>query len=104
MNELNAYDDALTENIATLQRLLASHQYEEALICMDERLAIISALTNFSRQKKRASTEIATLVRDQLAREQVLRCQVDAFKNEITTQLVTLNRANKAKSSYRVNR
>lgn len=104
MNELNAYDDALTENIATLQRLLASHQYEEALICMDERLAIISALTNFSRKKKIASTEIATLVRDQLAREQVLRSQVDAFKNEIAAQLVTLSRANKAKSSYRVNR
>ena len=104
MNELNAYDDALTENIATLQRLLASHQYEEALTCMDERLAIISALTNFSQQKKMASTEIATLVRDQLAREQVLRSQVDTFKNEIATQLVTLSRANKAKSSYRVNR
>lgn len=104
MNELNAYDDALTNNIATLQRLLASHQYEEALACMDERLALIRALTDFSRQKKMAPADMATLVRRQLAKEQDLRSQVDMFKNEIATQLVTLNRANKAKSSYRVNR
>ncbi|WP_429127263.1 hypothetical protein [Aeromonas media] len=104
MNELNAYDDALTNNIATLQRLLASHQYEEALACMDERLAIITALTDFSRQQKTASAEMATLVRCQLAKEQELRSQIDAFKKEIATQLVTLSRANKAESSYRVNR
>ncbi|MGY4106549.1 hypothetical protein [Aeromonas encheleia] len=104
MNELNAYDDALSDNIATLQRLLASHQYEEALACMDERLAIITALTDFSRQQTIESTEMATLVRCQLAKEQILRSQVDAFKKEISTQLVTLSRANKAKSSYRVNR
>ena len=104
MNELNAYDDALSDNIATLQRLLASHQYEEALACMDERLAIITTLTDFSRQRKMASAEMATLVRCQLAKEQELRSQVDAFKKEIATQLVTLSRANKAKSSYRVNR
>lgn len=104
MGELNDYDDALTDNIATLQRLLASHQYEEALSCMDERMALITALTDFSRRKAIQSTEIATLVRCQLVKEQELRSQVDAFKNEIATQLVTLNRANKAKSSYRVNR
>jgi 1,2-phenylacetyl-CoA epoxidase PaaB subunit len=104
VGELNDYDDALTDNIATLQRLLASHQYEEALSCMDERMALITALTDFSRRKAIQSTEIATLVRCQLVKEQELRSQVDAFKNEIATQLVTLNRANKAKSSYRVNR
>ena len=104
MNELNAYDDALSDNIATLQQLLASHQYEEALACMDERLAIIAALTEFSRQKKMVSTDIATLVREQLAREQELRGQVDTFKNEIAMQLVTLGRANKAKSTYHGNR
>ncbi|MNE24366.1 hypothetical protein D3C80_1176520 [compost metagenome] len=104
MNELNAYDDALTNNIATLQRLLMSHQYEEALACMDERLAIIAALTEFSRQKKMVSTDIATLVRDQLAREQELRGQVDTIKNEIAMQLVALGRANKAKSTYHGNR
>ena len=104
MNELNAYDDALSDNIATLQRLLASHQYEEALACMDERLALIRTLTDFSRQQTIASTEMAALVRRQLTKEQELRSQVDAFKKEIATQLVTLSRANKAKSSYRVNR
>ncbi len=104
MNELNAYDDALTNNIATLQRLLMSHQYEEALACMDERLAIIAALTEFSRQKKMVSTDIATLVREQLAREQELRGQVDMFKNEIAMQIVALGRANKAKSTYHGNR
>ncbi|GJB22010.1 hypothetical protein [Aeromonas caviae] len=104
MNELNAYDDALTNNIATLQRLLASHQYEEALTCMDERLAIIAALTELSRQKKMATADIATLIRDQLAKEQELRSQVDMFKNEIAMQIVALGRANKAKSTYHGNR
>lgn len=104
MDELNAYGDALTNNIATLQRLLASHQYEEALTFMDERLAIIAALTEFSRQKKMVSTDIATLVRDQLAKEQELRGQVDMFKNEIAMQIVALGRANKAKSTYHGNR
>ena len=104
MNELNAYDDALSDNIATLQRLLASHQYEEALACMDERLALIRALTDFSRQQTIESTEIATLVRCQLAKEQELRSQVDAFKKEIATQLVTLSRANKAKSREGANK
>ena len=104
MNELNAYDDALSDNIATLQQLLASHQYEEALACMDERLAIIAALTALSQQKKLAPADIATLIRDQLAREQELRGQVDTFKNEIAMQLVALGRANKAKSTYHGNR
>ena len=104
MNELNAYDDALSYNIATLQRLLASHQYEEALTCMDERLAIIAALTALSQQKKLAPADIATLIRDQLAKEQELRSQVDMFKNEIAMQIVALGRANKAKSTYHGNR
>ena len=104
MNELNAYDDALSDNIATLQQLLASHQYEEALACMDERLAIITALTALSQQKKLAPADIATLIRDQLAREQELRGQVDMFKNEIAMQIVALGRANKAKSTYHGNR
>ena len=104
MNELNAYDDALSDNIATLQRLLASHQYEEALACMDERLALIRALTDFSRQQKLASAEMATLVRDQLAQEERLKSLAETFKNEIAMQLVTLGRANKAKSTYRGNR
>ena len=104
MDELNAYGDALTNNIATLQRLLASHQYEEALACMDERLAIIAALTELSRQKKMATADIATLIRDQLAKEQELRSQVDMFKNEIAMQIVALGRANKAKSTYDGNR
>ena len=96
--------DALTNNIATLQRLLAGHQYEEALTCMDERLAIIAALTALSQQKKLAPADIATLIRDQLAKEQELRSQVDMFKNEIAMQIVALGRANKAKSTYRGNR
>lgn len=104
MDELSTYGDALTNNVATLKRLLASHQYEEALTCMDERLAIISVLTELSRQKKMASTDMATLIRDQLAREQELRSQVDMFKNEIAMQIVALGRANKAKSTYHGNR
>ena len=104
MNELNAYDDALSDNIATLQQLLASHQYEEALACMDERLAIITTLTDFSRQRKMASAEMATLVRNQLAQEERLRSLAETFKNEIAMQLVTLGRANKAKSTYHGNR
>lgn len=104
MDELNAYGDALTNNIATLQRLLAGHQYEEALTCMDERLAIIAALKDFSRQQKMASAEMATLVRDQLAKEERLRSLAETFKNEIAMQLVTLGRVNKAKSTYDGNR
>ncbi|HDN9026328.1 TPA: hypothetical protein P2I06_003953 [Aeromonas veronii] len=104
MNELNAYDDALSDNIATLQQLLASHQYEEALACMDERLAIITTLTDFSRQRKMASAEMATLVRNQLAKEERLRSLAETFKNEIAMQIVALGRANKAKSTYHGNR
>jgi len=89
---LKDYGDALTDNIATLQRLLANHQYEEALACMDERLAIIAALTEFSRQKKMVSTEMATLVRDQLAKEDRLRSLAETFKNEIAMQIVALGR------------
>ena len=104
MKVLNDYGDALTDNIATLQRLLANHQYEEALACMDERLAIITTLTDFSRQRKMASAEMATLVRNQLAKEERLRSLAETFKNEIAMQLVTLGRANKAKSTYHGNR
>lgn len=104
MKALNDYGDALTDNIATLQRLLANHQYEEALACMDERLAIITTLTDFSRQRKMASAEMATLVRNQLAKEERLRSLAETFKNEIAMQLVTLGRANKAKSTYHGNR
>ncbi len=104
MKALNDYGDALTDNIATLQRLLANHQYEEALACMDERLAIITTLTDFSRQRKMASAEMATLVRNQLAQEERLRSLAETFKNEIAMQLVTLGRANKAKSTYHGNR
>ncbi len=104
MKALNDYGDALTDNIATLQRLLANHQYEEALTCMDERLAIIAALTDFSRQQKLASAEMATLARDQLAKEERLRSLAETFKNEIAIQLVTLGRANKVKSTYHGNR
>ena len=104
MKALNDYGDALTDNIATLQRLLANHQYEEALACMDERLAIITTLTDFSRQRKLASAEMATLVRDQLAIEERLRSLAETFKNEIAMQIVALGRANKAKSTYHGNR
>ncbi|MFG0875864.1 hypothetical protein ACF8QD_19640 [Aeromonas media] len=104
MKALNDYENALTNNITTLQQLLVNHQYEEALACMDERLAIITTLTDFSRQQKMASAEMATLVRDQLAKEERLRSLAETFKNEIAMQLVALGRANKAKSTYHGNR
>lgn len=104
MKALIDYENGLTHNLEKLQLLLTSRQYVEAVACMDERMVLISELTKFAKQRTVKSAEIATLAGNQLAQEQVMRYQIERLKNDVMAQLDTINKANKLKSVYGVNK
>ncbi len=100
MKALIDYEHGLADNIEKLQRLLTNQQYIEALACMDERLALISELTQLARQQTVISADMAALADNQLAQEQVLRFHVERLKDDVMVQLAAINKTHKLQSVY----
>ena len=58
---LAALDAALQDNVSLMGTLLEQQQYDEALQCMDERLALIDSLVRLAKAEPAQRQAVATL-------------------------------------------
>ena len=100
---LATLEAALQDNISLMEALLEQEQYDEALQCMDERLALIDSLVQLAKsdpaQRQPAATLAASIAIED-ARQQALAA---SHHQVIFKQLAQVGKANKAGQAYRVN-
>lgn len=100
---LATLEAALQDNVSLMEALLEQEQYDEALQCMDERLALIDSLVQLAKsdpaQRQPAAT-LAASIAIEGARQQALAA---SHHQVIFKQLAQVGKANKAGQAYRVN-
>ena len=100
---LAALDAALQDNVSLMGMLLEQQQYDEALQCMDERLALIDSLVRLVRvepMQRQLAVTLAASIAIEDARQQALAA---SHHQVIFKQLAQVGKANKAGQAYRVN-
>lgn len=100
---LSSLNEALTDNASTMEALLQQQQYDEALQCMDERLALIASLEQLARDDPSQQPEIASLAATLATQEACMTALATSHHQTIFKQLTQVGRANKAGRAYRVN-
>ena len=100
---LAALGAALQDNVSLMGTLLEQQQYDEALQCIDERLALIDSLVRLARAESAQRQSVATLAAA-LAVEDARQQALAANHHQIVfKQLAQVGKANKAGQAYRVN-
>ncbi|MFM4719716.1 hypothetical protein [Aeromonas bivalvium] len=100
---LAALDAALLDNVSLMEALLEQQQYDEALQCMDERLALIESLVQLAKSEPAQRQSVATLAAA-LAVEDARQQALAASHHQIVfKQLAQVGKANKAGQAYRMN-
>lgn len=100
---LATLDAALTENARLMETLLQQQQYDEALRCMDERLALIERLVQLVRKDPAQQQAAATLADALFIQEESLKALAASHHHAIFEQLSRVGRASRAGRAYRVN-
>ncbi|MGY3902036.1 hypothetical protein ACW5XF_06155 [Aeromonas lusitana] len=96
-------DEALTENARQMEALLQQQQYDEALLCMDERLALIASLVQLAKEDPAQRQGVVTLANTLATQEASMTALAASHHQTIFKQLTQVGRANKAGRAYRVN-
>ncbi|MFM4825673.1 hypothetical protein ACEUDJ_12440 [Aeromonas bivalvium] len=100
---LAALDTALQDNVSLMEALLEQQQYDEALQCMDERLALIESLVQLAKAEPAQRQSVAILAAA-LAVEDARQQALAASHHQIVfKQLAQVGKANKAGQAYRMN-
>ncbi|MGL6532831.1 hypothetical protein ACSZN5_06460 [Aeromonas caviae] len=100
---LAALEEALNENARLVEGLLQQQQYDEALQCMDERLALIESLMQLvGREASQRSAAVALAGRLSIQEER-MQALAASHHHAIFERLTLVGRANKAGQAYRVN-
>ncbi|MFQ2522099.1 MULTISPECIES: hypothetical protein [Aeromonas] len=100
---LAALEAALQDNVSLMETLLEQKEYDEALLCMDERLALIGSLVQLVRvepMQRQLAVTLAASIAIEDARQQALAA---SHHQVIFKQLAQVGKANKAGQAYRVN-
>lgn len=100
---LATLDAALTENARLMETLLQQQQYDEALQCMDDRLALIARLVQLVREDPAQQQAAATLADALSIQEESLKALAASHHHAIFEQLARVGRANRAGQAYLVN-
>ena len=96
-------DEALTENASLMEELLQQQRYDEALLCMDERLALIARLAQLAKDDPLQQQDIAALATSLSIQEKQMKALAISHHQAVFKQLTQVGRANKAGQAYRVN-
>lgn len=100
---LASIDEALTENAQLMEALLQQQQYDEALLCMDARLALIARLVQLAKDEPAQQQGVAMLAATLAIQEASMTDLATSHHQTIFKQLTQVGRANKAERAYRVN-
>lgn len=100
---LTELDDALRENTRLMDALLQQQQYDEALLCMDERLALIGRLVQLAQDNPEQQQAVAALAGELSLQEESTKALAASHHQIVFKQLAQVGKANKAGQAYRVN-
>ncbi len=100
---LAALDAALQDNVSLMETLLEQQEYDEALQCMDERLALIDSLVRLAKAEPAQRQAVATLAAAHAIEDTRLQALAASHHQVIFKQLAQVGKANKAGQAYRVN-
>lgn len=96
-------DDALRENTRLMDALLQQQQYDEALSCMDERLALIGRLVQLAEEEPEQQQAVAALAGELSIQEEGTKALAASHHHAIFEQLTQVGRASRAGQAYRAN-
>ncbi len=100
---LTELDDALRENTRLMDALLQQQQYDEALLCMDERLALIGRLVQFVQDDPEQQQAVAVLAGELSIQEESTKALAASHHHAIFEQLTHVGKASRAGQAYRTN-
>ena len=100
---LAALDAALQDNVSLMGTLLEQQQYDEALQCMDERLALIDSLVRLAKAEPAQRQAVATLAAAHSIEDTRLQALAASHHQIVFKLLAQVGKANKAGQAYRVN-
>lgn len=100
---LTELDDALRENTRLMDALLQQQQYDEALSCMDERLALIGSLVQLAQDEPEQQQAVAALAGELSTHEESTKALAASHHHAIFEQLTHVGKASRAGQVYRAN-
>ncbi|MGY4025118.1 hypothetical protein ACW5WQ_04025 [Aeromonas rivuli] len=100
---LASLDEALLENARLMEDLLQQQRYDEALLCMDDRQALIGCLVQLAKDDPSQQHGISTLAARVSIQEESMTALATHHHQAIFKQLAQVGRASKAEQAYRVN-
>ncbi|MFM4650883.1 hypothetical protein [Aeromonas bivalvium] len=100
---LAALEAALQDNVSLMEALLEQKEYDEALQCMDERLALIDSLVQLARVEPTQRQPAAILAAAHAIEDARLQALAASHHQIVFKQLAQVGKANKAGQAYRVN-
>lgn len=86
-----------------MDALLRQQQYDEALLCMDERLALIDSLTQLAKAAPEQRQSVAPLAVALAIEDARLQALAASHHQVVYKQLAQVGKANRAGQVYRVN-
>lgn len=100
---LATLEEALTENARLVEMLLQQQQYDEALQCMDDRLALVEHLMQLADQNPAQRLAAVALAGRLSIQEESMQALAASHHQAIFERLSQVGRASKAGQAYRVN-
>lgn len=101
--KLTSLKEALLENARLMEALLQQEQYDEALQCMDTKLALLADLAQLAQDDPAQQQDIAALASILSVQEEQLTALATSHHHAIFQQLAQVGRASRAGQAYRVN-
>ncbi|MFQ2103638.1 hypothetical protein ACK33R_04350 [Aeromonas rivipollensis] len=94
--------NALTENASLMETVLQQQRYDEALLRMDDRLALIARLAQLVKDDPTQQQAVATLAATLSIQEENMKALAANHHQAIFQLLAQLGRASKAEQAYQM--
>jgi hypothetical protein len=96
-------DEALRDNLYLIEGLLQQQQYDEAVLCMDQRLALIDQLVQLAKERPMQQQAVSELAATLSIQEERLKALTVSYHQIVFNKLVQVGKGNKAGQAYNLN-
>lgn len=100
---LTSLNEALQDNLHLIEGLLQQQQYDEAVLCMDNRLALIDQLTQLAKECPLQQQAVAELAATLSIQEERLKVLTISHHKIVFKKLIQVGKGNKAGRAYNLN-
>ncbi|HHO0760147.1 TPA: hypothetical protein ACSP71_004277 [Aeromonas hydrophila] len=100
---LISLNEALQDNFHLIEGLLQQQKYDEAIQCMDNRLALIDQLAQLAKECQLQRQVVAEFAAKLSIQEETLQALTISYHNIVFKKLVQVGKGNKAGQAYNLN-